>query len=58
MNNFIKAITLLAMCAIISGCGQRGPLYLPSPIGQSKEQSKPYPSRDNQNPALDPDEKN
>ena len=47
-NRHTRRLTLLAMClgagCLLTGCGQRGPLYLPVKKGErKKEQKTPEP---------------
>ena len=47
-------ITIL-VAALLTGCGYKGPLYLPKPKPEAQKPApKPAPAQDDKNPAGDP----
>ncbi|XKH60128.1 lipoprotein [Halomonas sediminis] len=40
----VSSLAIIAVAILLAGCGQKGPLYLPSPEQPSPEQSEQAPS--------------
>ena len=54
MRNRLPAVLL--MCLLLSGCGQKGPLYLPEPK-QPKQATQPAEPLQPEQPAEEPEPK-
>lgn len=44
MHNFVATLLLAITTALVGGCGQMGPLYMPEPEAQPAEPASPAPT--------------
>lgn len=44
LHILLRAIALITLISTLSGCGQKGPLYLPQPADSNPEENKPASS--------------
>lgn len=49
MNKYTRALSVISACLFLSACGQRGPLVLPQPPQENKQQPATNISNDSTN---------